>query len=382
MSLPFRPSAGFTVGMEMEFQLVDSHTMDLVDGIMPLMEFYPGSVNVKPEVIQNTVEVASDPCRDTAGLERHMRALVADVQLRCRELGMQLCGAGTHPFCRRPAAVTPEPRYLSMKSEAGLLSHNQVTFATHVHLGMPGGDEALRLMRELKVYLPVLIALSANSPFWHGEDTGFAAYRHRVLAASRNYDIPPDFDAWQAFEQFHDTMLHAGVIESINDIHWHIRPRPHLGTLEVRVMDVQPTVAMSISLAVLIQGLVLFLQQARHGDSAGRPLQPLSWWSLKDNCYIASRYGIDARFIVNEQGDIEALRDIALRMLDQVTPYTDAHSGRPHLERLRSLIDDGPPYSRQRNIQRDSGSLEEVVRSLCRELQQEIAAGPEPVSVN
>ncbi len=375
MSIAFHPSDGFTVGMEMEFQLIDRQTQDLVDGILPLMELYPGSVNVKPEMIQNTVEVISDPCRDSAELQQNMQALVSGVLARCEALGMQLCGAGTHPFCKQPALVTPLPRYRSMEKSSGFLSHNQITYATHVHLGMPSGDEALRLMHELKVYLPLLIALSANSPFWRGEDTGFAAFRHRILAGSRNYDIPPDFSDWRAFEQFFLAMQHARVIEEINDIHWHIRPRPHLGTLEVRVMDAQATVFEATSLAVFLQGLVLFLQAARTGHEAGTPLQPLSWWSLKDNCFIASRFGIDAQFIVNETGDLEPLRSVALRTLEQITPFTDPAIAQPHLRHLRSMLDDGLPYARQRAVFNDSGSLEEVVRAMALRLSHETGRG-------
>jgi carboxylate-amine ligase len=366
--------------MEMEFQLVDKQTLDLVDGILPLMELYPGSVNVKPEMIQNTVEVASRPCKDTAELEHHMQSLVSELIARCEGLGMRLCGAGTHPFCKRLAAITPQPRYQSMERAAGLLIHNQVTFATHVHMGMPSGDEAIRLMHELKVYLPLLIALSANSPFWHGNDTGYAAYRHRILASSRNYDIPPDFADWKAFEHFFMTMQHARVIGGINNIHWHIRPRPHLGTLEVRVMDAQPTVFEAISLAVFIQGLVLFLQATRNEDKDDKPLQPLSWWSLKDNCFIASRFGIDAQFIVNERGDIEPLRNVALKTLELISPFIDSLTAQPHLEHLRKMIDDGPPYARQRAVYQESGALEEVVRSFSQALSREEIKAPAFVS--
>jgi carboxylate-amine ligase len=375
MSIAFHPSDGFTVGMEMEFQLVDKQTLDLVDGILPLMEIYPGSEYIKPEMIQNTVEVASRPCKNTAELEHHMQSLVSELIARCEELGMRLCGAGTHPFCKRLAAITPRPRYQSMERAGGLLIHNQVTFATHVHMGMPSGDEAVRLMHDLKVYLPLLIALSANSPFWHGNDTGYAAYRHRILASSRNYDIPPDFADWKAFEHFFITMQHARVIEGINDIHWYIRPRPHLGTLEVRIMDAQPTVFEAVSLAAFIQGLALFLQATRNGHEGDKPLQPLSWWSLKDNCFIASRFGIDAQFIVNEEGDISALRDVALKTLEQISPFTDSVTAQPHLERLRKMIDDGLPYARQRAVSHDTGALEEVVHSMALELAHETRRG-------
>jgi carboxylate-amine ligase len=372
MNIEFRPCAGLTVGMEMEFQLIDEKTRDLVDGIMPLMEFYPGSINIKPEFIQNTVEVASRPCRDIAELGDHLQSLVSELLDRCGGLHMQLCGAGTHPFCKRLAAITPQPRYQAMERFAGLLSHNQITFATHVHLGMPSGDEAVRLMHELKVYLPLLVALSANSPFWYDNDTDFAAYRHRILAASRNYDLPPDFTDWSGFQLFFNTMQHAHVIEGINDIHWFIRPRPHLGTLEVRVMDAQATISEALALAAFIRVLAVYLQHTRNGHERERPLQLLSWWSLKDNCFIASRFGIDAQFIINEKGDLARLKDIAFRTLEAISPHADPLTERPHLDRLHDRIDSGLPYARQQAVYRKTGTFEAVVQSLAEALKQEV----------
>ncbi|UCC57093.1 MAG: YbdK family carboxylate-amine ligase [Gammaproteobacteria bacterium] len=371
MSIEFHPSDGFTVGMEMEFQLIDEKTLDLVDGIMPLMEFYPGSINIKPEFIQNTVEVASRPCRDIAELGSHMRSLISELLDRCGELDMQLCGAGTHPFCKRMAAITPQARYQAMERLAGLLSHSQITFATHVHLGMPSGDEAVRLMHELKAYLPLLVALSANSPFWYDNDTGFAAYRHRILAASRSYDLPPDFTDWSGFQLFFNTMQHARVIEGINDIHWYIRPRPHLGTLEIQIMDAQATISEALALAAFIRALAVYLQNTRDGQQGERPLQSISWWSLKDNCFIASRFGIDAQFIINEKGDLAKLKDIAFSTLEAISPHADPVTERPHLDHLRERIDSGLPYELQRAVFRNTGAFEEVVQSLAEVLKRE-----------
>ncbi len=127
-----------------------------------------------------------------------------------------------------------------MQKSYGWLGQNQVTFATHGHLGLPSGEEAVTLMRELKPFLPLLVALSASSPCWHGADTRFAAFRHRVRAASRTYGIPPDFLDWEAFQRFLTTMRRAGLLRTVRDIHWDLRPSPHFGTLEVRVMAPLP----------------------------------------------------------------------------------------------------------------------------------------------
>jgi carboxylate-amine ligase len=170
--MEFKRSEPLSIGVELEFQLLKAETLDLTDGILPLMEFYPDSPYVKPECIQNTVEIASKVCTSIAELKVHLTALVDDLKAKCQALGMRLCGAGTHPFCQHLALITPLPRYLTMEERYGYLAHTQVTFATHVHLGVTSGDEAIALMRSLKPYLPLLIALSANSPFWRGYGHG------------------------------------------------------------------------------------------------------------------------------------------------------------------------------------------------------------------
>lgn len=155
----FQTSKPLTVGMELEFQLLNAKSLELADGIMPLLEYYPNSDNVQPEFIQETVEVVSDPCDDIAGLDAHVRELVVDVEQHTAKLGMRMCGAGTHPFSTRFAAITPKPRYLEIEERSGYLSHTRITYATHVHVGVPDADEMIRLTGELVPYLPMLLSL-------------------------------------------------------------------------------------------------------------------------------------------------------------------------------------------------------------------------------
>jgi len=146
----FTPSATNTIGVEIELQLLDAESLDLRDGILPLMELFPGTAYIKPEVIQNTVEIVSRVCTSVAELEGHLSALAAELHGKSRELGMRLCGAGTHPFSQRLTLITPLPRYLAMEAQAAFRLHAQTTFATHTHIGMSSGDEAVALMRRLK----------------------------------------------------------------------------------------------------------------------------------------------------------------------------------------------------------------------------------------
>lgn len=372
MNIPFNGSDQFSIGMEMEFQLISLETLDLVDGIVPLMELFPDSPNIKPEFIQNCVEVASKPCRDVAELSADLRTLVAELAGRCADLDMGLSGAGTHPFCTRLAAITPGARYETMERTAGLLGHRQITFATHVHLGVPSGDEAVWLAQRLGPYLPMLLALSASSPFWQGHDTAFAAFRPRILASARSYGLPPDFGSWAEFEKTIAGMARAGKLKTVNDVHWYIRPRPGFGTVEVRIMDAQPSVADALAIAALLRALVGFLKDTR--DQPGEQLPSLKHWVLRDNCFLASRFGLDARVAVNDAGDATTLEQLARSLLDRLAPYAQAHRDTGHLERLAETVAAGIPCERQRRVYAKSGSLKAVTEATAAELSGDLSA--------
>jgi carboxylate-amine ligase len=366
MSIEFHPSDTPSVGMEMEFQLVDSSSFALVDGVMPLLELYPDHTHVKSEFIQTTIEVASKPCQNVSELEEHMRELVWDLAKRSETLGLRLCGAGTHPFSQDLALITPLPRYLAMEKAFGLISHTQITFATHVHVGVHSGDEAVCLMAELKAYLPLLIALSANSPYWRGHETGFASYRQRILASSRSYGIPPDFLDWRAFEMFMATAIKAGMFASVHDIHWDIRPRPHLGTVEVRVMDAQATVSKAVALAAFVRMLIKFLQATREENRELRPCRSLHWWAEKDNCFNASRDGMAARVVNSDAGDVVPVRELIGRLFELLPEYASDDTERGCLDRLIATAQH-PPYQRQLEVGAKKG-LEDVVGALTEDL--------------
>ncbi len=370
--MDFMPSAAFSVGMELELQLLNPATLDLADAVLPLLETFSDHRYVKPEFLQNTVEVVSPVAADLRELEAGLRPLLVDLLQHVDRLGLGVCGAGTHPFHCRPASYTPGERYRLMERNCGWLGQNQVTFATHVHLGMPSGGEALTVMRELKPFLPLLVALSASSPFWHGSDTGFAAFRQRVLAAARTYGIPPDFPDWPAFQRFYSTMAKAGVLGSMKDIHWDLRPSPHFGTLEVRVLDAQPTLAEALALAALLRALVRFLQASRGSWTPPAALAPQPWWILRDNCFIASRDGLEAELIASQEGDLMPLKRIAALVLGWVRPWAAADE-HPWLDRLEASIATGLPYGRQRLLLQRGDSFQAVVAALAGELRADLA---------
>lgn len=370
----FIPSELLSVGVEMEFQLIDIESSELVNGIKPLIEIYPESPYVKPEFIQNTVELASRVGRNIADVHQHLLCLAKNLKPHCNRLGMDLCGAGTHPFDERLALFTPLPRYLELKQTCGILGHFQVTFATHVHIGVRSRDEAIYLFRALKPYLPLFMALSANSPFWRGYDTGFVAYRHRVLAASRNYGMPPSFDSWDQFCEFLEASQRAGVLDTVRDIHWDIRPRPHLGTVELRVMDAQPTIDEAMQLAALARSLAAcLLEKQDRTDNTLLP-QDLPWWIERDNHYTTSRLGLDADYVINRHGDVRSLRTIWEDVAETVRPYAESFGEAAYLQRLHTRVtEDCLAYSRQHAYYEESGDMKSIVTALVVELDAELA---------
>jgi carboxylate-amine ligase len=369
----FIPSELLSVGVEMEFQLIDIESGELVNGIKPLIEIYPESPYVKPEFIQNTVELASRVGRNIADVHQHLLLLAKNLKPHCNRLGMDLCGAGTHPFDERLALFTPLPRYLELKQTCGILGHIQVTFATHVHIGVRSRDEVIYLFRALKPYLPLFMALSANSPFWRGYDTGFVAYRHRVLAASRNYGIPPSFENWDQFREFLEASRRAGVLESVRDIHWDIRPRPHLGTVELRVMDAQPTIDEAMQLAAFLRSLAACLLDKKGRKNNTLLPQELPWWIERDNHFMASRLGLNADYVFNRHGDVRSLRAIWEDVAEILHPYAESLGEVAYLQRLHTRVtEDCLAYSRQHAYYEESGNMKSIVTALVVELDAEL----------
>ncbi len=373
MTVEFLGCEGRSIGMEMEFQLVNTDDGDLVDGIVALMEIASTDPRVKPEFIQNCVEVASQPCDSVDELGRDLGQSVARLIEASRALGMQLVGAGTHPFSTRLAAITPGPRYEAMEQTSGLLGHRQITFSTHVHVSVASGDEAVWLARQLAPYLPLLLALSASSPFWQGHDTRFAAFRPRILASARTYYLPPEFADWRELESCLAAMARSGKFDSVDRLHWYIRPRPAFGTLEVRIMDAQPSVSEAIAIAAFIQALAAFMR-----DTPDRPegwLGGLPRWALEDNCFLASRFGLDARVMVNENADVMTLREVAHQTIELLGPTATRFGDEDQLSRLAQAISAGLPADRQRRAFARRGSLRAVVDATVDELLQDALVG-------
>ena len=366
--MQFEPSPANTVGVEWELQLLDPESLDLIDGIMPLMEFFPNATYVKPEFIQSCVELTSCISDNSDAAVLHLQGSLQMMLQRCRELEMSVCGAGTHPFCRRLALITPLPRYRNMAQESGYLAHRQITFSTHVHVGMASGDQAILVMSRLIPALSALIALSANSPFWRGHATGHATYRHRILAAAANYGLPTRFDDWRAFDEFLTAARRARMIRHFKDIHWDIRPHPDFGTLELRAMDSASDLHTVHGLVAFARCLILRLAEASAEEVSEVLPGDLPYWVEHQNRFRAGLRGLDAEYVVNKNGDHRPLIDVIHDLIDFCQPIAADIDETRGLQIARDLLDGPPGYQRQLDAYSSDDSARSVVKALQRSI--------------
>lgn len=348
--MEFNACKGFTVGAEWELQLLDCETLDLAPRIDTLLGIFQDSSYVKPEFFQSCVELNTPVCADAAGIRTHLAGLKADVLSACHENGLALAGGGTHPFCQRLALVTPLPRYEKLASEHGYIGQTQLAFATHVHIGVRSGDEAIRVMRHLTPCLPLLIAIGANSPFWRGYETGYASYRRRLLTASKTYGIPPYLKDWQDFISFYEMAVRSKSIRSIKDIHWDIRPHPDFGTIEIRVTDSQSTVDDVAFIAGLVRCLVAFASEAS-ATLVESSLPPhLTPWIERENHFRSSHWGMESELIGDGTGRLRPIEHYIEKLAGALTDVATDLGETGVVDRLSSIVGNTPGYMQQRQV--------------------------------
>lgn len=266
----FAASRPLTLGVELELQIVHPRSFDLspsIDALLGQALPWPGPGEIKLELTRSMVEVSTGICRDTAQVLAELRALRDRLVEAGDRLELGLCGGGTHPFQQwSQRQISDTPRHRQVAALYGYLAQQFTVFGQHVHVGCNDGDEALALVHALGRYVPHLIALAASSPWVQGVDTGFASSRLNAVQAFPLSGPAPLLRRWSDFEAYFGKMARTGIVASMKDFYWDIRPKPEFGTVEVRVMDTPLTVERAAALAGLVQCLARWLLQERPQD--------------------------------------------------------------------------------------------------------------------
>ena len=371
MTVPFATSARSSVGLEWELMLADAETGDLVPRAPELLAALEEKstlerYTVTGELLTNTVEVTSGIGDTVAAAVDDIADAIAEVRTYTDPHAIDLLCAGSHPFAQWfDQSVTDKTRYHKLIERTQWWGRNMMIWGIHVHVGVDDVDKVFPIINALAVYLPHLQALSASSPFWAGERTGYASNRALVFQQLPTAGLPWPLQDWREFEAYLDDMVGTGVMEDATEVRWDIRPAPKWGTIEVRACDGMSTLPELAAVAALVQVLVEHF--SRRLD-AGLPLETIPPWFLRENKWRAARYGLDARVIVDRAGTQRPVAEHLRETLDELADIAVELKCARELTGITAILTDGASYSRQLAVaDAADGDLREVVRHLVGE---------------
>ncbi|MFE7719928.1 glutamate--cysteine ligase [Nocardia rhizosphaerihabitans] len=374
-SVPFPGSPRPTIGIEWEIALVDKVTRDLSNTASAVFDAvgdlraYDGTPQVTKELLRNTVELVTGVHDTVGGAVDDLRGTMDAVRRAADPLGVDLFCAGTHPFAQWSAQqLTRSPHYDELIERTQWWGRQMLIWGVHVHVGVSHRDKVFPILNSLLLSYPHLLALSASSPMWSGDDTGYASNRALMFQQLPTAGLPFQFDSWPQFEGFVHDQLKTGVFEQLGGMHWDIRPAPKWGTIEIRVCDGLSSRAELASVAALIHCLVVDLERRL---DAGEDLPTLPPWHVQENKWRAARYGLDAIVIVDDASNERLVTDDLMDLLNKLEPTAKRLGCADELAAVADIPRHGASYQRQRRVAAQSqGDLVAVVDSLVRELDQ------------
>jgi carboxylate-amine ligase len=361
-----RPS--FTIGIEEEYQTIDPVTRDLRSHIATEM-LAKGKLRleerVKAEMHQSVVEVGTRICKTVADARADLYDLRRQMIGLAREHDLVLVAGATHPFADwRSQEIYPDPRYEQVVEDLQLVARANLIFGLHVHVGIEDREAAIRVMNSMRYFLPHILALSTNSPFWRGIKTGLKSYRAKVFDKFPRTNIPDSFASYSEFEAFVNLLVKTKCLDNGKRIWWDIRPHPFFNTIEVRVCDIPMRAEETLAIAALIQATAakLHLLHERNQD-----WRQYSRALIMENKWRAVRYGLDGKLIDFGKETEVPERELIVEYLDFVDEVVDELESRDAINYIHTILRDGTGADRQLKKFDETGDLKAVVDYMAEE---------------
>jgi len=335
-TLPFATSERYTLGVELELQVLNSRDYNLTGATGDLLALldksgHPG--DIKPELTEAMIEVATSIQRGYFGLLQELTGIRDAMVREARRLNLGIAGGGAHPFQKwHEQRIYDAPRYQHIHDLYGYLAKQFTVFGQHIHIGCDSGDMAVRMAHLFSRYIPHFIALSASSPFFQGVDTFFASSRLNSVSAFPLAGHLPFVSDWAGFTEYFEHMRALQVVESMKDFYWDIRPKPEYGTIEIRVCDTPLTLERAAALATYARALARYLMEQR-------PIEPSQdvYRVYGYNRFLACRFGLDAEIIDPYERRKRVLAEDIAYTLSNVALFADEEEGATALLRLRDV---------------------------------------------
>jgi carboxylate-amine ligase len=357
-----------TIGIEEEYQTIDPETRDLRSHIgLEILEKGKAVLieRVKPEMHQSVVEVGTRICRNIQEAKEEIRLIRYQMVQLAHQNGLRLAAAASHPFADwSKQEIYPDQRYQTIVEDLQMVARANLIFGLHVHIGIEEPETAIHIMNAARYFLPHILALSTNSPFWRGMDTGLKSYRCKVFDKFPRTNIPDYFPSYGEYESFVNLLIKTNCIDNAKKIWWDIRPHPYFSTLEFRVCDIPMRADETIALAALIQATVAKLYKL-HSMNQGFRLYRRAL--IMENKWRALRYGIDGKLIDFGKGTEVPLHDLMEEYLELIDDVVDELGSRQEINYIREILKNGTGADRQLRVWNETGDLKKVVDYIIEE---------------
>jgi carboxylate-amine ligase len=351
----------FTLGVEEEFQIVDPVSRELRSHIEQILE--SGKLilkeRVKPEMHQSVVEIGTDVCKNVKDAREQVKKLRTDLAKLAIQNDLRIAAAGTHPFSHwKDQRITSNPRYKNIVDDFQQVARANLIFGLHVHVGVDSRDTAIHIMNAARYFLPHIFALSTNSPFWLGRNTGFKSYRSKVFDRFPRTGIPDFFMSLAEYDNYVNLLIKTNCIDDAKKIWWDIRVHPYFHTLEYRVCDVPLRVDETICLTALIQAITAKLYKLIKQNLGFRLYRRAL---IAENKWRAARYGIHGKLIdFGKQEEVE-FKKLAVELLEFIDDVVDELNCREETHYVYKILEMGTGADRQLDVYEQSGDLKNVV---------------------
>ena len=363
--IKFNPSKEPTVGVEVESQIVDKSTGDLVNIAENIVNGYGNEERVKHELYLSTVEVTSSPTLDTNNTYSELSSIFKDILELANKNNAGLIATGTHPFALYEDQVITNvnPRYEEFANKYGWAVRRLLTFGMHVHVGMDSKEKAVAVHDEIRKYLPLVLALSACSPFWRGKDTELYCSRLSVFQGLPNTGLPEPYYEWREYEQSLQTLVEADIIKAgvgYRQIWKDVRIHPAYGTIEVRIADSMPSLIDTVAVATFVQSLAIYI--GNKWEDGNLP-PPTPNWLIERNRWAAIKEGLNAKFIIDLEGRTKPIKEVIKNLTKEIRPIAESLGSLNRLNELEYIFKSDNMVENMRNFYKKE-SLDGLVKEL------------------
>ena len=361
----FNPSKSPTVGVEVEAQIVDNTTGDLVNIAENIVNGFNNEDRVKHELYLSTVEITSSPALDTNNTYDELSSIFQEVLDLANNNNAGLIATGTHPFALYEDQVITNvnPRYEEFAQKYGWAVRRLLTFGMHVHVGMDSKEKAVAVHDEIRKFLPLILALSACSPFWRGKDTELYCSRLSVFQGLPNTGLPEPYFEWSEYEQSLETLVAANVIKKgigYRQVWKDVRIHPAYGTVEIRIADSMPSLIDTVAVATFVQALAIKIGNDWEEDKLDEPIPN---WLIERNRWAAIKEGLNAKFIIDLEGNTLPIKEVIKQLTNEISPIAESLGSLNRLNELENIFKSDNMVQNMRNLHKEE-SLDGLVKEL------------------